>query len=296
MFGLLNVHKPAGPTSHDVVAAVRRRLPRRTKVGHAGTLDPFASGVLVLCVGPATRLAEHAMAGAKEYVATVVLGATSATDDPEGPITPTGAALPDEPAVRAALPAFTGTIQQAPPAHSAIKVDGQRAYRLARAAQAVELPARPVRIDALELLRFDGDRFDLRVACGSGTYIRALARDLGQHLGCGAYCGALARTRVGPFRIEQAVPLEDLVSAPDGPAGHLLPAHLAVVDRPRFGVPPEQVERLRRGQAIPLPPGVEAGELAALDDAQRLVALCHGDARTGTARPTRVFPPEPAGA
>jgi len=252
MFGLLNVNKPPGPTSHDVVARVRRLLPRRTKVGHTGTLDPFAGGVLVLGVGPATRLAPHVSEGAKQYRAEVTFGATSTTDDVEGELTPTGAAVPREADLAAVLGEFVGQIDQVPPAHSAVHVDGRRAYELARRGEAVDLPARPVRIDALELLGCADGRAVIRIDCGKGTYIRALARDLGRRLGCGAYCSALTRTRVGPFTLAQARQL-DRLTVENLPAA-LLPARLA-----------------------------------ALTPAGGLIALCTADP-TGLIRPQKVFP------
>ncbi len=169
MFGFFNINKPLGPTSHVVVAHVRRRVTRKTKVGHAGTLDPFAGGVLVVCVGPATRLADYVQAGPKSYLAEVTLGATSTTDDTEGEITESPAAAPSADAVRNATQRLTGTIQQVPPSHSAVHLGGRRAYKLARQGTRVDLPARQVTIHAIDVVEYEYPRLVLDVACGSGT-------------------------------------------------------------------------------------------------------------------------------
>ncbi|MCD4825672.1 MAG: tRNA pseudouridine(55) synthase TruB, partial [Phycisphaerae bacterium] len=166
----MNVYKPKGPTSHDVVVQVRRMLPRKTRVGHTGTLDPFAKGVLVLCVGQATRLAEFVQSQPKRYVAVIKLGAVSDTDDPEGTITPTpDATPPTEQQIRDVLKNFVGEIQQVPPAHSAIHIDGQRAYELAREGKDVEIPARPVKVFKLSMRRYEYPKLQIDVHCGSGT-------------------------------------------------------------------------------------------------------------------------------
>lgn len=206
--GIVVVDKPAGMTSHDVVARVRRACGTR-KVGHAGTLDPMATGVLVLGVGRATRLLGHLMLGEKTYAATVRLGASTVTDDAEGDVTATtSAAGVTEAQVLAALDAFRGDILQVPTAVSAIKVDGKRAYALVRAGEEVELKARPVTIHELAAGEFrrEGEFLDLelRVSCSSGTYIRAIARDLGAALGVGGHLTALRRHSVGPFTLDDA--------------------------------------------------------------------------------------------
>ncbi|HET6651716.1 MAG TPA: tRNA pseudouridine(55) synthase TruB [Nocardioides sp.] len=208
--GLVVVDKPAGMTSHDVVARVRRLAGTR-KVGHAGTLDPMATGVLVLGVGRATRLLGHLLVTDKAYDATVRLGESTTTDDAEGETvarTPTDAVT--EADVRAALAAMVGEVDQVPSAVSAIKVDGKRAYARVRSGEQVELAARRVRIDAIEVHAVRGDDVDISVSCSSGTYIRAIARDLGDALGVGGHLVALRRTAVGPYRIEDAHTLEKL--------------------------------------------------------------------------------------
>ncbi|HEY6931847.1 MAG TPA: tRNA pseudouridine(55) synthase TruB [Marmoricola sp.] len=208
--GLVVVDKPAGMTSHDVVARVRRLAGTR-KVGHAGTLDPMATGVLVVGVGRATRLLGHLLLTDKAYDATVRLGATTTTDDAEGevlqnrPLDEVG-----EDAVRAALAGMVGEVDQVPSAYSAVKVGGRRAYALARAGEEVELAPRRVRIDALDVRRVALPEVDLAVRCSSGTYVRAIARDLGAVLGVGGHLAALRRTAVGPFTLADAHTLEQL--------------------------------------------------------------------------------------
>lgn len=191
--GIILVDKPPGKTSHDIVAAVRRGLPGRRRVGHAGTLDPFATGLLIVLVGRATRAQRYFMALPKTYRATARFGAVSSTGDPEGEITETGAPPPD-PLV---LPA--GELRQRPPAHSAVKVGGERAYARARRGEEVAVPERTVTVHRFELLAREDDRAELEIECSSGTYVRSLLADLGD-----AYCEALRRTAIGPFRVEDA--------------------------------------------------------------------------------------------
>jgi len=209
--GVLLADKPQGITSHDAVARTRRALGTR-KVGHAGTLDPMATGLLVLGVGPATRLLTHLVGLDKEYTATMRLGASTTSDDADGEVTavadPAAVAAIDDAQIAAGIAALTGPIEQRPNSVSAIRVDGRRAYDLAREGETVELPARPVTIHAFDLIdtrRLDGAiELDVRVECSSGTYIRALARDLGAALGVGGHLTALRRTRVGPFSVDDA--------------------------------------------------------------------------------------------
>jgi tRNA pseudouridine55 synthase len=212
--GLVVVDKPAGLTSHDVVARLRRILGTR-KIGHAGTLDPMATGVLVCGVGRGTKLLGHLSLDTKEYTATVRLGVATHTDDAEGEVLatadPTGV---DETAVAAGMAALTGAIEQVPSSVSAIKVDGRRAYARVRAGEEVVLPARPVTVTRFELLARRGSDLDVAVECSSGTYVRALARDLGATLGVGGHLTALRRTRVGPFALEQARTLPELEESP----------------------------------------------------------------------------------
>jgi tRNA pseudouridine55 synthase len=218
--GVINLDKPAGLSSARAVGRVKYLLPRGTKIGHAGTLDPFATGVLLLLVGKATKSCERLMGERKGYEAVVKLGARSATDDPEGPIELMDVATP--PAVdrvRQAAAGFVGAIQQRPPAFSAMKVGGQRAYKLARQGTAVEMQPRTVTVYSLEVLEYAWPLARLRVECGRGTYIRAIARDLGEALGVGGYLTELRRTFIGGFRVADAVSLERISA--DGPAPHL---------------------------------------------------------------------------
>lgn len=206
--GLLPVDKPAGVTSARVVDRAKRLLPRGTKVGHAGTLDSFATGLLVLLVGRATRLCEQVMGQPKTYLATVKLGATTETDDPaaEEIPTPGAAAVPRE-AVAAALPRFVGAIRQVPPRFSALKVGGRRASDRVRAGQAVELQPRTVQVYAVELIDYAWPLARIRVDCGRGTYVRSIARDLGEALGVGGYLLELRRTRIGEVDVARAIDL-----------------------------------------------------------------------------------------
>ena len=216
LHGIITLDKPAGPTSARAVGVVKRLLPRGTKIGHAGTLDPFATGVLLLLVGQATKACERLMDAAKQYEATVRLGATTPTDDPDSSATPwrradgSPAEPPDARAVGSALRGFVGAILQRPPPFSAMKVAGRRAYDLAREGTAVRLEARPVRVYGIDLLDYAWPDVRLRVDCGRGTYIRSIARDLGEALDCGGHLTALRRTAIGPFRIADAVTLDTL--------------------------------------------------------------------------------------
>ncbi len=215
--GIVVVDKPSGWTSHDVVGRVRRLADTR-KVGHAGTLDPMATGVLVLGVGRATRLLGHLQLTDKEYLATIRLGQSTITDDAEGDVvSTTPAGHVDTDAIAAAMAPLTGSIEQVPSAVSAIKVDGQRSYARVRAGEDVELPARPVTVETFDLdeVRRDDEvvDVDVRVVCSSGTYVRALARDLGSALGVGGHLTMLRRTRVGGFDLASAHTLDELASA-----------------------------------------------------------------------------------
>lgn len=271
--GLLVLDKPGGLTSRDAVNRAQRWFPRGTKLGHTGTLDPLATGVLVLCVGAATRLAEYVQRMEKEYSAGIRLGARSDTDDADGTLTPAMVeSPPDRAAVERALREFIGEIEQVPPAYSAAKVTGQRAYDLARRGEDVSLQARPVHIYAITVLAYEYPHLKLDVRCGKGTYIRSLARDLGERLGCGGYIETLRRTRVGPFTAEAAVSLDVVVAEA---RARLLPAAAAVAELPRLELSAEEIARLRQGQAVRLPPARAAPELevAVFDTKGALLAV-----------------------
>lgn len=290
MFGFLNIDKPLGATSHDVVAAVRRAARQQTgqkvKVGHAGTLDPLATGVLIVCVGAATRLSEYVMASAKTYRAQLRFGETTATYDAEGEVIQRrDAAHLTAADLHAVLPRFTGQIAQLPPMYSAVKQGGRKLYELARAGETVERQPRQVRIDTITLAHFipaDADRppqAELIVECGPGTYIRSLAHDIGETLGIGAHLSGLVRTRSGGFALEDAVPLAAL-SAPSDWTPYLVPPVQALSDWPRVMLNAEEALALRQGKAITAAPDA-APDALGLDTAGHLVAVLrlgtHGD-------------------
>lgn len=239
------IDKPDGLTSFDVVARVRRITGCR-RVGHGGTLDPFATGVLVIGIGPATRLMRFLSSGSKTYEATVRFGAETDSEDLTGTTVRESGELPDAEAIRDALPRFTGPLMQVPPRLSAIHVDGERSYRRARRGEEVELAAREVEVHRLELLAVEGKEARLLVECGGGTYIRSLARDLGRDLGSAAHLSALRRTRVGPFGLDQALTLEEFTTAWDEGARGLAPGAL-VSDWPILELDEEHVRLVRQG-------------------------------------------------
>lgn len=214
MNGILLIDKPVGWTSHDVVAKVRNVLKQQTgqkvKVGHTGTLDPFATGLLVLVIGSYTKRAAEFSKLGKVYEAELALGSTSSTGDPEGEITPKSTHKPTGAEVGAVLNKFVGEIEQAPPAFSAIKVDGQRAYKLARQGKEVKIESRKVTIYSIKDIKYEYPRLSFATEVSSGTYIRSLAEDVGQKLGTGAYLSALRRTRVGQFGIDTAIPPHEI--------------------------------------------------------------------------------------
>jgi tRNA pseudouridine55 synthase len=302
--GILVVAKPPGPTSHDIVALVRR-LAATKRVGHGGTLDPFASGVLPIFLGRATRVVEYHLGDRKEYRATVCFGATSSTDDLEGELEPVPGPAVTRDAAEAALPALRGRISQTPPAYSALKVGGRRAYALARAGKAVVLAPREVDIDRLDIVDWDGSDPDrpaaiLEVVCSAGTYVRALARDLGAALGRGAYLGALARTASGPFRLDDAVALDDVRSAaaagPAQLASLLRPVDAGLDDLPAVVLSETDLPAVVRGQVVRAPASVrDAGDrpIRLLDQDGRLMGFA--TLRDGRLAPDKILvtPPPP---
>jgi tRNA pseudouridine55 synthase len=281
--GLLVLDKLPGITSRDALDRAAKWFPRKTRIGHAGTLDPLATGVLVLAVGHATRLIEYLQAMPKLYRTRVRLGATSDTDDAAGSVTPNPEAAPaNEPVVRAALARFVGEIEQVPPAYSAARVEGRRAYDLARGGAEVTLAPRRVRIDRIDVREYAWPELEMDVHCGKGTYIRSIARDLGTALGLGGYVTALRRLRIGPFAVEEAVPLD---APPDAARGQLLPMAMAVSGLPVVRVTADEARRLRHGQTVPAAGG---GEVVVLGDAGELIAIGRVDG--GLLRPEKVFP------
>jgi len=288
--GWVVLDKPEGLGSTPAVGRVRRLFGAQ-KAGHGGTLDPLASGVLPIALGEATKTVPFVMDGRKEYRFTLRFGEARSTEDREGEVTATSEVRPEEAAIAAALPAFQGEIEQMPPVFSALKVDGRRAYDLARAGEAVELKPRKVLIERLEFLgRPDRDHADFVVGCGKGTYIRSLGRDLAVALGTVGHLSMLRRTVAGPFREAAAISLPKLEALGHIPAlfGALAPVATALDDIPALAVTEAQADRLRQGQPVLLtrdaPP---SGALVRAELGDRLVALVRSD---GVAlQPVRVF-------
>ena len=288
--GWVILDKPVGLGSTPAVSRVRRLFGAQ-KAGHGGTLDPLASGVLPIALGEATKTVPFVMDGRKEYRFTLCFGQARSTEDAEGEVTATSDLRPADAAIRSALAAFVGEIEQVPPAFSALKVEGKRAYDLARAGEPVDLKARRIVIERLELLgRADTDHADFVVSCGKGTYIRSLGRDLALSLGTVGYLSALRRTAVGPFREEAAISLPKLEALGHIPAllGALAPVATALDDIPALALTEAQADRLRQGQPVLLTRDVPpSGALLRAEAGSRLVALVRSD---GVAlKPVRVF-------
>jgi tRNA pseudouridine55 synthase len=293
--GWLILDKPIGLTSTEALGIVKRCY-GAAKAGHAGTLDPLASGCLPLAFGEATKTVPYVFEGRKVYRFTVRWGAETDTDDAEGKVVATSDARPDIAAVEAALPAFIGRVEQVPPRYSAIKIDGARAYDLAREGEVVEMKSRLVEIDSLEIVGVpDADHLELETECGKGTYVRAIARDLGRMLGCYGHVSALRRLAVGPFDEEDFVTLDEVREAAAAAepqaalAELLLPVDTALAELHELDVNRVEASRLLRGQGIivrgrDLPP---LGETVYATCAGRLVAL--GEVEQGTFVPRRVF-------
>jgi tRNA pseudouridine55 synthase len=250
--GILNIHKDLGMTSHDVVARVRKLL-RQKRVGHTGTLDPMASGVLPICVGQATRVAEYLSESGKTYQAEITFGIVTDTYDAEGTVIRTGNTdtLTRE-QIEHLLPRFLGPQLQVPPLYSAIKIQGQPAYKHARAGETLILEPRPVEISRLRIIDWQHPTLTIEVECSKGTYIRSLAYDLGEALGCGAYLTALVRTRSGPFSIEQSLTLAQLADAIEQEhiAACLFPADYALQNYPALHLDEETAQRVLHGNAF----------------------------------------------
>jgi tRNA pseudouridine55 synthase len=272
--GILNVNKPKGWTSHDVVAKVRR-LSDQKRVGHAGTLDPLAEGVLPVLLGRATRLADFIQSGQKTYRAVVRLGVATETDDGEGEVISSLAVPPlSSDLLRQRLASFEGEILQTPPRYSALKVAGQRAYAVARAGGEVDLAPRRVTVYDLTLVDWTSDELTLDVTCSRGTYVRALARDIAVALGTVGHLAGLTRTRVGSFVLSEAVALHQL--AESGVAPFVLPASCAIPDAPSFSADADQAKRLANGQAISCE-GLRADSVWVYDPDGLLVCLAAAD-------------------
>jgi tRNA pseudouridine55 synthase len=289
--GVLNIDKAAGETSFAVVRALRR-LTGAHRVGHAGTLDPLATGVLPILFESSTRLAEFALLLSKTYVADIHFGFTTETDDAEGERVAVGdpSGLTAQ-AVTAALEKFRGRILQAPPAFSAVRVEGKRSYALARRGDEPRPHAREVEVHSAALLEFTpgGESVaQVEITCGSGTYLRAIARDLGRELGTGGYLGRLVRTAYGPLTQAAAVPLESLPD-PDSVRARMLPSEVILPDMERVRLSVEQTAMVRQGRAVRVLPEPGPGRVRAHDTEGRLVALGHTDPLRRTFVPEKVL-------
>ena len=294
--GFLIVDKPAGITSTAVVNKVRWAM-QAQRAGHAGTLDPAATGLLAVALGEATKVLPFVTEALKAYEFTVRWGRETATDDAEGEVTRESDRRPGEAEIEAALDAFRGDILQVPPAFSAVKVEGERAYDLAREGEAVTLAARPLRVDELTLLaQPDPDHAVLRMVCGKGGYVRSVARDLGRALGCLGHVESLRRLWSGPFTLKGAVTWAEIEANGQGTAldARLLPLETALVALPECRCPEASVAALRNGRAAPVfpPEGLQWGEEAWASRGGKAVAV--GAFEAGALRPTRVFAPDPA--
>lgn len=261
MFGIILIHKSVGRTSHDIVDATRRKFGTR-RVGHAGTLDPLATGLLVVAVGPATRFLQFLPLEPKEYLAQIAFGRATSTYDLEGETTSEGE-VPDDlgAAVRSALPAFTGLISQLPPMYSAVKVDGKPLYQYARQGKTLEREPRQVHIETFDFTVTSPTSIEARIVCSGGTYIRSLAHDLGEALGCGAHLSGLHRTRVGRFHVDQSVPIEE--ASPS----KLIPLREALSPMTLVPLNETQVHHIREGRQIGVP-DLPLNALVALTDTQ----------------------------
>ena len=310
MDGILNINKATGMTSHDVVAKIRRLLKER-RVGHAGTLDPAASGVLPICVGQATRVAEYLSESGKAYLATIVFGSVTDTYDAEGTITGTSSTVDlTLQRVEEAMEHFLGPQMQVPPRYSAIKLQGQPAYKRVRAGEDITMQPRPIVIHALQVTAWNPPFVTLAIECSKGTYIRSLAYDLGEYLGCGAYLDALVRTRSGPFLLSESITLEQLTNAlvaETAPVGDgnfrtpvlnnlsyfLHPADKALEQYPALTLDVATVERVRHGNAFEYSRDantMQAADVARVynDDGQ-FIAIAEWDATQGIWKPKKVF-------
>ena len=293
LHGWVNLDKPEGISSAQAVARLRRLL-GAGKAGHGGTLDPLASGVLPIALGEATKTVSYAMDSRKAYSFSLIWGAETSTDDREGSVTRRSDQIPAEAAIRAILGQFTGFIEQAPPAYSAVKIAGQRAYHLARQSdtpqELPQLAARTVEVKALQLVRADGQEAEFEVRCGKGVYIRALARDLGRALGSAAHVTALRRLQVGKFQIEDAISLDLLEKMGQSAAASqcVMPVLAVLDDIPALAVTQEEAQRLRFGQGL-------SGKEALAGEAGPAVAVLAGQPvaliqpKDGRWVPMRVF-------
>lgn len=294
MHGFLNINKPAGMTSFDVIRKLKPRLPKRTRIGHLGTLDPMATGVLPIAIGQATRIIPYVEGGDKEYIASMTLGGVSDTQDAWGEITYNQPVNISREQLEAVIPSFQGKIWQEPPMYSAVHHQGVRLYELARQGQTVERKKRCIEIKTLELLQFN-DRVsqpiaDLKVVCSPGTYIRTLCHDIGQQLGTGAFLSALTRTRSGNFLLSQAVDLEIIIE--NWSDSLLLPMDYPLQDWPYLILrTAEQIKALQNGQTIHVSGKIPASLLRVYQPNEKLLAITkvYYDGDRCSLKPERVF-------
>lgn len=289
--GLLLIDKPSGPTSHDIVNIIRKGVGLR-RIGHAGTLDPLATGLLIGLIGSAARLSEYVMQKDKRYVARVRFGQSTDTYDAAGRVDVESHALPDRDGVERALPHFRGTFRQRPPAFSAIKRGGQKAYELARQGEAVEMEPREVTVQSLELTAWEPPFCTLEIQCSAGTYIRSIAHDLGQALKCGAHIAALRRTASGAFRIEEAVTLADLQKAFSSGdwRRYLLSPDAGLADWPAVHLDDKQTKAIWNGNPIALGDADPVGEWGrAYNPAGVFIAIVRADLSTRQWKPHKVM-------
>lgn len=293
VFGFLNIDKPSGMTSHDVVARVRRLCRNsigKTKVGHAGTLDPMATGVLVICLGYGTRLSEYAMQSTKQYRATVRLGIETDTYDAEGEtIAEKDASHITLDDVNAAIEPYIGDIQQMPPMYSAIKKDGKKLYELAREGLEIERETRPVTIDAIEIVSWDNPTLVLDVTCGAGTYIRSLAHDIGEQLNTGAHLSGLIRSRSGAFSVDDAVALDNLLESENWRDAIISPGD-ALKDWQSIQLSDEEASEIQLGRTIPKNDDISDNLVMAYMPDGHLLAVLEN--RGNQWKPHKVFLPQ----
>lgn len=295
MDGILNINKPIGMTSQDVTAAIRRLI-KQKRVGHAGTLDPMASGVLPICVGQATRVADYLSESGKAYEAVIVFGAVTDTYDTEGQIVRTGDAssLTLE-QIAGVLPRFLGPQMQTPPLYSAIKIQGQPAYKRVRAGQDITLEPRPITITRLTISAWESPRLKLIVECSKGTYIRSLAFDLGEALGCGAYLGGLVRTRSGPFTLPDSITLDECAEAVNTGtlSTHIFPPDIALRAYPAITLDGPTAARVLHGTPFEAAPEITSDRAPTLArvyaPGDRFIAIAEWDEDRQLWQPKKVF-------
>lgn len=288
--GVLVVDKPVGMTSHDVVAKIRKGTGIR-RIGHTGTLDPRASGVLVVLIGPAVRLSEYLLCEEKGYEAVIRFGAVSDTYDGDGNVTFTGSDVPDdEETIMEAMKGFVGDLIQVPPAYSAIKIKGRKAYDMARNGETFELPGRPVKIYSFDFIEYNKPELTAVVHCSAGTYIRSLAHDLGQKLGCGAYLHGLRRVKSGSFSLRDAVRLEELKKAFEDNSWfrYMIPASEVLTGYEDIELTPEIEDDVRHGRRFPAGPG-QHEKAKVVTDQGDLLAILDYVPETGEWKPKKVF-------